>query len=65
DVLCAANIQHDCSQFSCSLTASKVIQQERLDTACSCHTVKHGDDKHFVLNMASLHNYQQIAKVLP
>jgi len=64
-LLCAVNIQHDCARFKCTTDGEKLIFQERRVTSQTCHVVNHVEDKHFILNSASLHNHQQITAVLP
>ncbi|KAJ6456513.1 hypothetical protein C8R45DRAFT_1056469 [Mycena sanguinolenta] len=56
---------HDCHLAKCAPTALRTVRQERQDTAQSIKILEHGDDEHFVINMAALHNATLLRRNLP
>ncbi|KAG8927112.1 hypothetical protein FRC02_008455 [Tulasnella sp. 418] len=65
DVLCAVNVQHDCSLGKCHISRYVPIRHEGEETANTQPLVLHSDDEHFTLNIHSLHNYRLIRDVTP
>ncbi|KAJ7756797.1 hypothetical protein DFH07DRAFT_773023 [Mycena maculata] len=57
--------QHDCRLVDCQPTALHPIVQERQETAQSTKLISHGDDDHFIVNMAALHNATLLRRALP
>src|SRR6266481_3931529 len=61
------NIQHHCPKFSCGVTGTEIIQQERLNTTQTHSVVAHSDTHqchHYVINTTLLHNYKIISRIL-
>lgn len=56
---------HDCRLVKCAPTASRPVRQERQETSQSMQLLAHGDDEHFVINMAALHNATLLRRNLP
>lgn len=60
------NAQHDCYGSRCTLIENaESIYQERERTSCTRAAIRHADDKHFFLNMHSLHNAHRIRQSIP
>ncbi|KAH9974866.1 hypothetical protein BJV74DRAFT_782287, partial [Russula compacta] len=59
------NLQHDCHRGACSVTGTQAVYEECEITSLSQTVVTHTDSEHYIVNIASLHNYAQIASVLP
>ncbi|KAJ7211999.1 hypothetical protein GGX14DRAFT_323318, partial [Mycena pura] len=57
----ACSVQHDCRlrigrKGQCKPAVIGKECQEHEETGCDRRLIKHSDDDHFILNMASLHN---------
>jgi len=65
ELLCIINVQHDCAQFSCKVTGTKQIEQEHVETNQTKCVIAHKEATQFILNLASLHNYQHLQEYLP
>lgn len=65
DVLCAVNVQHDCQRGACVMNDGRAVFQEREVTKIRRTNIKHLDDRHYVVNTSSLHNYESIQQSLP
>ncbi|KAH9971060.1 hypothetical protein BJV74DRAFT_799157 [Russula compacta] len=65
DIISAVDLQHDCHRGACSATGTQAVYEEREITSLSRTVVTHTDSEHYIVNIASLHNYAQIASVLP
>ncbi|KAJ6608000.1 hypothetical protein B0H10DRAFT_1816685 [Mycena sp. CBHHK59/15] len=57
--------QHDCRLVKCAPTALRPVMQERQETSQTTKLLSHGDDEHFVVNMAALHNTTLLRRNLP
>ncbi|KAJ7129877.1 hypothetical protein C8R43DRAFT_896658 [Mycena crocata] len=57
--------QHDCRLVKCAPTALRNVVQERQETTRTMKLLSHGDDEHFVINMAGLHNATLLRRNLP
>ncbi|KAJ6623002.1 hypothetical protein B0H10DRAFT_1944299 [Mycena sp. CBHHK59/15] len=57
--------QHDCRLVKCAPTALWPVMQERQETSQTTKLLSHGDDEHFVVNMAALHNATLLCRNLP
>ncbi|KAJ7613787.1 hypothetical protein DFH06DRAFT_1286378 [Mycena polygramma] len=57
-VLGRSSIDYQAVMFriSCAPTALRPVMQERQETSQTTKLVAHGDDEHFVINMAGIHN---------
>ncbi|KAG8694662.1 hypothetical protein FRC09_009706 [Ceratobasidium sp. 395] len=54
-ILCSLSVFHNCAKHECSLARTKLVRQERQETALRRHEVQHqGDPLDLVLNMAML-----------
>ncbi|KAJ7796420.1 hypothetical protein B0H14DRAFT_2390719, partial [Mycena olivaceomarginata] len=56
---------HDCRLVQCAPTALRHVMQERQETSRTIQLLEHGDDEHFVINMAGLHNATLLRRNLP
>ncbi|KAJ7176872.1 hypothetical protein C8R46DRAFT_989066 [Mycena filopes] len=56
---------HDCRLVKCAPTALRPVFQERQETTRTTKLLAHGDDEHFVINMAALHNATLLRRNLP
>ncbi|KAJ7827162.1 hypothetical protein B0H14DRAFT_3721679 [Mycena olivaceomarginata] len=56
---------HDCHLVQCAPTALRHVMQERQETSRTIQLLEHGDDEHFVINMAGLHNATLLRRNLP
>ncbi|OBZ77222.1 hypothetical protein A0H81_02596, partial [Grifola frondosa] len=65
DVLCVANVQHDCATACCPTTGTARVRQERAETTRMRPQVKHNPEPRYLLNTFSLHNYSTIAAAIP
>ncbi|KAG8945895.1 hypothetical protein FRC03_001600 [Tulasnella sp. 419] len=65
NVICAVNVQHDCSSSGCSGFKEKYLTQEHCVTEKTINLVAHSASPNFILNTSSLHNYKFIQTVLP
>ncbi|KAF7317051.1 FAD-binding-3 domain-containing protein [Mycena chlorophos] len=59
------SVQHDCSRGRCKPTVSGRLRQEREETTKEVSLIRHADDEHFILNMAGLHNFVELRRILP
>ncbi|KAJ6608328.1 hypothetical protein B0H10DRAFT_2303295 [Mycena sp. CBHHK59/15] len=64
-VLFRFSAQHDCRLVDCQPTALRPVVQERQETSQSTQLISHGDDDHFLINMAALHNATLLRRALP
>ncbi|KIO07593.1 hypothetical protein M404DRAFT_135795 [Pisolithus tinctorius Marx 270] len=65
DIVCAANVQHNCVDSQCTVSGTKKIQQECLHTTWTAPTVKHKSMCEYLLNVYSIHNYKYIQELVP
>ncbi|KAJ4492105.1 hypothetical protein C8J55DRAFT_533997 [Lentinula edodes] len=65
EILFRLSVQHDCRSMHCSATGTQAVIQEHEATERTTHYIEHVDDKHFVINMHSLHNANLIRALLP
>ncbi|KAJ7189337.1 hypothetical protein B0H12DRAFT_957576, partial [Mycena haematopus] len=59
------SVQHDCRKGKCQPTVVGEHLQEREATTLDRQLIQHSDDDSFVVNMAALHNFVELVKVLP
>ncbi|KAJ7266016.1 hypothetical protein C8J57DRAFT_1436108 [Mycena rebaudengoi] len=64
-ILFCFSAQHDCRLVKCQPTALRPVMQERQETSKSTTLISHGDDEHFIVNMAALHNGNLLRRALP
>ncbi|KAJ6611032.1 hypothetical protein B0H10DRAFT_1810513 [Mycena sp. CBHHK59/15] len=57
--------EHDCRLVKCAPTALRRVMQEHQETSQSIKLLAHGDDNHFVINMAGIHNATLVRCNLP
>ncbi|KAH9967697.1 hypothetical protein BJV74DRAFT_718506, partial [Russula compacta] len=65
DIISVVNLQHDCHCGGCGATGTQAIYEEHEITSLSRTVVTHTDSEHYIVNIASLHNYAHIASALP
>ncbi|KAJ6570349.1 hypothetical protein B0H10DRAFT_2168799 [Mycena sp. CBHHK59/15] len=65
DIFFRFSAQHDCRLVKCLPTALRPVIQEHQETSRFTHLISHGDDEHFVINMAALHNATLLRRILP
>ncbi|KAG2129945.1 hypothetical protein DEU56DRAFT_710250, partial [Suillus clintonianus] len=65
DIICIANVQHNCIDAKCTDLSTKRLWQERTQTDRTSSIVKHQISPHYLLNMFSIHNYQHLHSLLP
>ncbi|KAI0692034.1 hypothetical protein BC835DRAFT_1238395, partial [Cytidiella melzeri] len=68
DIICAVNTQHNCrdSDSQCiGVTLHPTRQEHTFTEHCTKQLAQHAETPHFLLNIYSIHNYEQIAKALP
>lgn len=65
DIICAINLQHDCSRGKCTPHKSKDLYQEWEKITRQAMSISHSDDIHYILNIQSLHNHQSLSKLVP
>lgn len=65
DVLCAANVHHDCASSGCTNVRHAPAHQERIQTTVQRSFISHNATPKFLLNTRSIHNYQYIAQAIP
>lgn len=65
DIICAINLQHDCSRGHCMHNRPQDIYQEREKITRQRMAVSHSDNTHYILNMQSLHNYKALSQLVP
>lgn len=59
------SVQHDCRKGKCQPAVVGKHFQEREATDLDRKLIVHSDDDHFVINMAALHNFAELRRVLP
>ncbi|KAJ7606159.1 hypothetical protein DFH06DRAFT_1107659 [Mycena polygramma] len=64
-VMFRISVAHDCRLVKCAPTALRPVMQERQETSQTTKLVAHGDDEHFVINMAGIHNATILRRNLP
>ncbi|KAJ7259291.1 hypothetical protein C8J57DRAFT_1073183 [Mycena rebaudengoi] len=64
-ILFCFSAQHDCRLVKCQPTALRPVMQERQETSKSTTLISHGDNEHFIVNMAALHNGNLLRRALP
>ncbi|KAK1228871.1 hypothetical protein PQX77_008081 [Marasmius sp. AFHP31] len=63
DILCTANVQHDCIRQKCKVHLTQVVRQERHDTGLRRGQIVHNGDPHdIVLNTAKMRDAKFIQK---
>ncbi|KAF7982629.1 hypothetical protein HWV62_27053 [Athelia sp. TMB] len=65
DIICAVNLQHDCSRGQCATAKTKDVYQEREKTTQQKLQIAHSDNIHYILNTQSLHNYRALFELVP
>ncbi|KAF8833805.1 hypothetical protein BDN67DRAFT_992780 [Paxillus ammoniavirescens] len=66
DVICAANVQHDCMTANCKSTRAVLERQEHLLMTRTKDLMDHAPANAYILNTYALHNYWWISNaVLP
>ncbi|KAH7903919.1 hypothetical protein BJ138DRAFT_968253, partial [Hygrophoropsis aurantiaca] len=65
DLICVANIQHNCIDSKCQDTQERPVLQERHLTTVTTSVLKHQPTNSYFLNLYSLHNYEHLAAVVP
>ncbi|KAF7983983.1 hypothetical protein HWV62_17448 [Athelia sp. TMB] len=65
DIICAVNLQHDCSRGRCAAAKTKDVYQEREKTTQQKLQIAHSDNVHYILNTQSLHNYRALSELIP
>ncbi|KAF7344774.1 hypothetical protein MVEN_01638400 [Mycena venus] len=65
DIMFNFSVAHDCRLVKCAPTALRHVIQERQETSQTMQLLEHGDDDHFVINMAGLHNTTLLRCSLP
>ncbi|KIJ13256.1 hypothetical protein PAXINDRAFT_32590, partial [Paxillus involutus ATCC 200175] len=65
DILCIANLQHNCIDSKCTEHSDAYVRQERILTTRTKAVVKHQPTLLYFLNMYSIHNYDLIRSILP
>ncbi|KAF7362700.1 hypothetical protein MVEN_00619300 [Mycena venus] len=65
DIMFNFSVAHDCRLVKCAPTALRHVIQERQETSQTMQLLEHGDDDHFVINMAGLHNTTLLRRSLP
>ncbi|KAJ7230002.1 hypothetical protein GGX14DRAFT_344444 [Mycena pura] len=61
----AFSVQHDCRKGKCLPAVVGKQRQEREETDLDRKLITHSDDDHFIINMAGLHNFDRLCRVLP
>ncbi|KAJ7302618.1 hypothetical protein DFH08DRAFT_641770, partial [Mycena albidolilacea] len=64
-ILFRFSAQHDCRLANCQPTAFRRVVQERQETSQTTALISHGDDDHFCINMAAIHNATLLRRALP
>jgi hypothetical protein len=64
NIICSANVQHDCATSNCTLVDS-VVRQERLNSSRSKLTCSHLSTNRFIVNPYSIHNYRHVLPLIP
>lgn len=59
------NIQHDCTTYRCSATEQVALRQEREVTAQARATIRHNDNKVYVVNLHAIHNRDHLKLAVP
>ncbi|KAI6138558.1 hypothetical protein BKA82DRAFT_158153 [Pisolithus tinctorius] len=65
DVICVANVQHNCVDSKCASFVNRAIRQERSETTQVRKAVRHEPTRKYLLNTYSIHNYAHIRRALP
>ncbi|KAJ7199798.1 hypothetical protein GGX14DRAFT_372817 [Mycena pura] len=65
DIQFVISVAHDCRNGKCKPVVAGKEVQEREITTRDISLIKHSDDDHFVLNMAGLHHFVRLLRVLP
>ncbi|EGO04721.1 hypothetical protein SERLA73DRAFT_44154, partial [Serpula lacrymans var. lacrymans S7.3] len=65
DIICIANIQHNCINSNCATLRETQVQQERIETTCTKSVTQHQPTNIYILNTYSIHNYHHIQSVIP
>ncbi|ESK85032.1 hypothetical protein Moror_15720, partial [Moniliophthora roreri MCA 2997] len=64
-LICALNIQHNCSSAQCKDSTTQNIMQEQKETAHTQSIISHNPVNCYILNTHSLHNYSSISMAIP
>ncbi|KAJ7207880.1 hypothetical protein GGX14DRAFT_567183 [Mycena pura] len=59
------SVQHDCRKGKCLPVVIGKQIQERQETTLDRQLIHHTDDDHFIINMAGLHNFVELIRILP
>ncbi|KAI6151660.1 hypothetical protein BKA82DRAFT_54478, partial [Pisolithus tinctorius] len=65
DVICIANVQHNCVNSKCASFVNCAIHQERSKTTQVRKAVHHEPTRKYLLNTYLIHNYAHIRRALP
>ncbi|KAG2130585.1 hypothetical protein BD769DRAFT_1297329, partial [Suillus cothurnatus] len=65
DLICIANLQHNCIDSQCADIYQKPLHQERTETSRTKAVMKHESTPKFFLNVYSIHNYEHILLIVP
>ncbi|KAJ7221530.1 hypothetical protein GGX14DRAFT_559018 [Mycena pura] len=65
DILFSFNAQHDCSTAQCSATATRRIEQERVETDLMESVIEHRQPDIFIINTSAFHNFHLLRLSLP
>ncbi|KAI9463504.1 hypothetical protein HD554DRAFT_2124595 [Boletus coccyginus] len=65
DIVCAVNLQHNCTDSKCIALSHRTIQQERVSTTRTKAVIRHEDTPDHFLNTFSIHNHVFIRAALP
>ncbi|KAI0345234.1 hypothetical protein BDW22DRAFT_1303591, partial [Trametopsis cervina] len=65
EIICAANVQHNCSKAKCSGLNHRSLRQERERTHKTVTVAKHNNEPYYLFNTRSIHNYSHIRNAVP
>ncbi|KAG1753108.1 hypothetical protein EDD22DRAFT_759773, partial [Suillus occidentalis] len=65
DIICIANMQHNCLNVKCMDFSTKPLYQEQTQTHQMTSIIKHQQSPQYLLNSFSIHNYQHPHSLLP
>ncbi|KIM50584.1 hypothetical protein SCLCIDRAFT_54980, partial [Scleroderma citrinum Foug A] len=65
DIICSANLQHDCFRANCQAIGQEEVRQEQELVGKTRSVIVHADEDFFVVNAHALHNAKYIRAALP
>ncbi|KAF8341167.1 hypothetical protein F5887DRAFT_831565, partial [Amanita rubescens] len=65
DIVCGANLQHDCDSSNCCQQQELAVLQENIETTRLRKLVQHYPTGKFLLNIFSIHNHEQLTLLIP